>query len=279
MTSSDKQPDEHSVSKPPDTHASRRTFLKTVSALGVAAIGHTALNQSVSAASEPVADVPPDKLNDWLAIATSSQLYREALDILTGWGFGFDATAASIAIASENGVFGGFVLQSNTSNSPRFGADLLFSIDQSQRTVLIVQWVLGWCQDAILQVASTILDSRAEFYPINPPSKPVEEGESPPPLVYVRPRQDKSWAFGRPVPLPPSAVEGLGTEKEWPIPKEGVVYWQYGHCTAAEWVSDKDVSLYRCRQVSETKTDRSEPDREIVLDYTDGGVIRKEAQA
>jgi hypothetical protein len=63
------------------------------------------------------------------------------------------------------------------------------------------------------------------------------------------------------------------------MPKEGVVYWQYQHCTAAEWHNDRDASLYRCRQVSETKTDRSEPDREIVLDYSDGAVVGKEAQA
>ncbi len=230
----------------PESALSRREFLQ----VGGIFAGAAALLPVFShrLLLNPIVTVPTDEdLEAALKIAVNDSMYLETLAALTASNFAFDASLSAVLFPSMQDKLVGWVLRQVKSESLRFGADLVFTVDLSAGILTSIQTVIGWSLVDLLVVSSSRYDVRYSLFPEPSSSKAL----SPMPLTMIQPSVGSDWSFPR--PNSPKIQPEDFVEVGWPPHAEdpNAGYWHYGGCSGTAWVTDNGAYIYQCVQVGE----------------------------
>lgn len=242
---------------------SRRVFLKAIGTAAVSAATASLLSSHRASAETIPTETPPEFVEAALVVTRSDPMFVQAIDELRVWNLEFDITAKSTSLSSMQNSLVGLIYHQVKTDSPRFGGDLVVTVDLSKGLLLAVQYVFGWCLNSRLSVQSTTFDARLPLYREPRDGRSVDQ-ESP----LIRPRAVRGWDFLREddfVPLTPEEMAIVG----WPPETSKTCYWHYKGCSAAAWVKEEDGTLLlRCAQVIEEKSCKPDVKRLIDIDYT-----------
>lgn len=173
-----------------------------------------------------------------MAIAKGSPHFQQAIARLQDADLRFEVESKDVRLAATNGSSVGLVVRHNISPSPRYGADLILTVDLTANLLTATQFVIGWCLINSLDVASTMFDARN---PLEVQLSPTRNEELS--LTLVKPRVEQQWSFFRPG-SPPQRPEEL-VEVGWPPEAPEYPRWNYVGCIAAEWIDNQGVLMYR----------------------------------
>ena len=175
--------------------------------------------------------------------------------------FDFLIESGAVTHSSVQDQLVGLALPHNRTESPRFGASLLLTVDLEQRALAMAQRIITWCYLELFQAESIIFDARKPLYEES--IDPRAESDLPP--AVFRPRIEQYWVFPRADPPPYTPDDML--ESGWPPELPGSTYWHTFGVTQAEWSLLEDAPIYHAVQLEERRADNPELPQRYDLPY------------
>lgn len=188
-------------------------------------------------------------------------MFKEALAWLQAHKLDFSVSSESATLISAVDSLIGFKLSNTVTPSPRYGGELVLTVDLTKQSLRFVQFIIGWCLLNVFDIASTIYDANQPLY--EEYRSPRQQYFDPPQLI--RPRREQQWSFYR--PNSPKADPDEWPKAGWPIEKAGSLRWYFGGCAQAEWAELQGVAIYRCSVVTEFLGVERQQTRELKLEY------------
>jgi hypothetical protein len=243
---------------------SRRQFLKITGAtvLSAASITFPSLSQDILSFPGSTG-TSSDDIDAALSIINSSAISQEVVTEFKTFDIEIDISREAVRDSSRQNDLIGLNLQHRSSPSPRFGANLIFTVDLQNKEWVFAQIMMTWCLLDVVQIASVIFDASKSLYEELRSPRVIYNG----PPRLLRPRLEQRWSDFRvdpPAPHPRDLVE-VG----WPIETSETRYWHYGGGSKTVWVPTKKNPIYLCNQVTELQSDESAQARSVDLIYTE----------
>jgi hypothetical protein len=248
-------------SKHPIMHVSRRDFLRfsEIAAISTLVTSFPPLLSFSSSSFNARLLQDTDLLEQALNILSNAALFQDTALELQMLGFQFAPTLASVTHSSAYEQLIGIAIAHQNPTNPRTGADLLATIDLSQKELKAVEYLVGWCLVDSLELFHVIFDGRLPLYEELRDDRLIYD--TPPRML--RPRSEQNLSYWRP-DSPPVRPEDLVLDG-WPVEMPDWTYWYYNGCANAGWRAEDDALFYRCTQISEHRSPRSKEIRAIDL--------------
>jgi hypothetical protein len=187
---------------------SRRAVLKaagfaTVSAFVTTFAPSAQSDVEAQSGSPDQSPAPPQLIESSVNVALESPLVKREITYLQQLGLVIDLSAKMVKQSALSDNLIGLLFATVKTPSPRFGANLVLTVDAKSNLLLALQHVISWSLLSSLEIESTFFNATDPLeIDIGGPNR---DGIVVPQIIH--PHIEQHWTFPRAEPLPPQHEE------------------------------------------------------------------------